>query len=127
RALRGKIAGNRLTCNPRAGRARTAGALWRSQGVWSRPMRTTLLAAALAAASTAALADYRVDMNAIDARGVGAAIGTVAIADDGHGGIRLTPDLKGLPPGEHGFHIHEFPNCGAREKDGKPSAGELAG
>ena len=90
-------------------------------------MRTaTLLAALAAAGATAAWADYRVDMNAIDVKGVGAPVGTVTITEDA-GGVRFTPDLKGLPPGAHGFHVHEFPNCGARAKDGKVLAGDLAG
>jgi len=90
-------------------------------------MRTTAILAALAAAAAGtAAADYRVDMNAIDVKGVGAPVGTVVISEDA-GGVRLAPNLKGLPPGEHGFHVHEFPNCGAREKDGKVVAGDLAG
>lgn len=90
-------------------------------------MKTTAILAALAAtAAGAAAADYRVDMNAIDAKGVGAPVGTVTIAEDS-GGVRFSPDLKGLPPGSHGFHVHDFPNCGAREKDGKMVAGDLAG
>ena len=90
-------------------------------------MRTTTLLAAFAAAAAApAWADYRVDMNAIDVKGVGAPMGTVVVSEDS-GGVRFAPDLKGLPPGLHGFHVHEFPNCAAREKDGKVVAGELAG
>src|SRR3954470_21777334 len=87
---------------------------------------TQLLAALAAAASTAASADYRVDMNAIGIQGVGDSVGTVTITEDA-GGVRFTPDLRGLPPGTHGFHVHEFANCGAKEKDGKMVSGALAG
>jgi Cu-Zn family superoxide dismutase len=85
------------------------------------------LGALAALAAMSASADYRVDMNAIDLKGVGAPLGTVTISAAPQGGVVFTPNLKGLPPGEHGFHVHEFANCGAREKDGKMSPGELAG
>lgn len=29
------------------------------------------------------------------------------------GGLRLTADVKGLTPGEHGFHIHDSGDCSA--------------
>lgn len=79
-------------------------------------------------ASAAAQAQYTVQMNAIDIKGVGAPVGTVTLAEAPQGGgVVFRTDLKGLPPGPHGFHVHEFANCGARAKDGKMSAGELAG
>lgn len=34
-------------------------------------------------------------------------------------GVEVTVRLTGVPPGEHGFHVHEFGDCGA--------AGEAAG
>jgi superoxide dismutase, Cu-Zn family len=90
------------------------------------PIRAAFAALATFAAADA-LAQYHVEMNMIDIKGVGAAIGMVDIAAGPQGGVTLTPNLKGLPPGEHGFHVHAFANCAAREKDGKLSAGELAG
>jgi Cu-Zn family superoxide dismutase len=84
-------------------------------------------ALAALSASHAGAQQYAVEMNAIDIKGVGAPIGTVTLTAAPQGGVLVTPDLKGLPPGEHGFHVHEFANCGARQKDGKMSAGELAG
>jgi Cu-Zn family superoxide dismutase len=82
----------------------------------------------LFAAAGIAHADYKVDMKSIDAKGVGKSIGTVTISSaGGAGGVTLKPDLKGLPAGERGFHVHENANCGAKEKDGKPTAGEAAG
>ena len=88
--------------------------------------RFAMLVAALGAG--AACAQHRVDMTLIDAKGVGAGIGTIELAAAPKGGgVILTPMLKGLPPGEHGFHVHEFANCGAKEKDGKLSPGEMAG
>ena len=51
-------------------------------------------------------------------KGPGAEIGAVTFAD-GADGLLVTTNLKGLPPGKHGFHVHEKPDCGAVEKDGK--------
>lgn len=93
-------------------------------------MKTTLRIAAITAAlgATSALGDYTVEMNAIDIRGVGAPLGTVTISAAPQGqGVVLKPQLKGLPPGPHGFHVHEFANCGAKEKDGKMEPGAMAG
>jgi Cu-Zn family superoxide dismutase len=78
-------------------------------------------------ASGAALGQLKVEMNAIDIKGVGAPLGFVTITAGKGGGVVLTPDLKGLPPGPHGFHVHEFANCGARAREGKMEAGALAG
>ena len=89
--------------------------------------KAILLTLGLFAAGTAA-ADIKVQMNAIDAKGVGKSVGTVTLSDAGAGGgVKILPDLKGLPPGMHGFHVHEFSNCAAKEKDGKLVAGEAAG
>ena len=85
------------------------------------------LGALAALSSMHAGAQLRVDMTSIDIKGVGAPIGTVEIAPAGNGGVTLTPNLHGLPPGQHGFHVHQFANCGAKEKDGKMSPGEMAG
>jgi Cu-Zn family superoxide dismutase len=67
-----------------------------------------------------------VTVNAVDATGVGASLGTIEFKDVPHG-IEVKPNLHGLTPGEHGFHIHENPDCGAKEKDGKMTAAQAAG
>ena len=85
------------------------------------------LGALAAFAAASASADYKVEMNLVDIKGVGSPIGTVGIAAAQSGGVTFTPDLKGLQPGEHGLHVHQFANCGAKQKDGKMSAGEAAG
>jgi len=58
--------------------------------------------------------------------GVGQAVGEIR-AKDTPNGLQLMPDLRGLPPGPHGFHAHENPNCGAKVQDGKPVPGLAAG
>ncbi len=48
--------------------------------------------------------------------GQGDYVGTVTIAPSPYGLI-FTPDLQHLPPGLHGFHLHEHPNCAPALKD----------
>lgn len=62
----------------------------------------------------------------IDANGIGLEIGTLMLMDS-RGGLRIVPALGSLPPGQHGFHLHENPNCGPGMKDGKMQAGLAAG
>jgi Cu-Zn family superoxide dismutase len=75
----------------------------------------------------AAHADFKVDMKMIDTKGGSKSIGTVTISAASGGGVVFKPALKGLPPGSHGFHLHENMNCGPGEKEGKSVAGEAAG
>ncbi len=72
------------------------------------------------------LRQVTVSMFKIDANGIGPEIGTLTLSDS-RGGLRIVPNLKGLPPGPHGFHVHENPNCGPGMKDGKMQAGLAAG
>jgi len=39
----------------------------------------------------------------------------------------LSPNLEGLPPGPHAFHVHSNPNCGPGEENGKMVPGSAAG
>ncbi|BBA35603.1 superoxide dismutase [Cu-Zn] [Methylocaldum marinum] len=81
--------------------------------------------AALILCSVADAEEIRVEMNKIDQTGVGESIGSI-VATDTAAGLKLAPDLKGLPSGPHGFHVHEFPDCGVKEKDGKAVPGLAA-
>jgi len=67
-----------------------------------------------------------VKVNLIDPSGVGKPAGTVTL-QDGKAGLTLTPHLKGLPAGEHGFHVHEKGSCEPGEKEGAKVAGLGAG
>jgi len=86
----------------------------------------TLLLTGCALAATAHADEILIDIHAISADGVGELLGTVT-ATDTDGGLQLTPDLKGLPPGDHGFHVHQNPSCDPGEKDGAKAAGLAAG
>jgi Cu-Zn family superoxide dismutase len=95
-------------------------------------MKTTLFVAAtllLAGGSAARAAKpIKVTMNAVTADGVGKSIGTITVKEGkGKDGVTLEPKLKGLAPGEHGFHIHENPSCAPADKEGKMTAAQSAG
>lgn len=84
-----------------------------------------IIAAVLGLFGTAQ-ADSIVQMNSVDQTGIGALVGQIVISETRYG-LVLTPALAGLPPGLHGFHVHENPSCEAREKEGKMVAGLAAG
>jgi Cu-Zn family superoxide dismutase len=92
----------------------------------NRSLAHVFVGAAIAAVMPLAVAATSVTMNAIDANGVGKSLGTI-VAEDGKDGLVLDIRLTGLPAGEHGFHVHENGDCGAKEKDGKMTAGLAAG
>ncbi|MEE4111555.1 MAG: superoxide dismutase [Cu-Zn] SodC [Desulfobacteraceae bacterium] len=58
--------------------------------------------------------------------GPGKAVGTIAVTDTPYGAL-FTPDISGLAPGLHGFHVHEHADCGPKQKDGKMIPGLAAG
>lgn len=62
------------------------------------------------AACAAQAQTLEVPMRMASATGIGESIGTVTITASS-GGLIFTPNLDGLPPGLHGFHIHEKPSC----------------
>ena len=66
-----------------------------------------------------------VTMNAIDASGVGKGIGALTLSDTPQG-LRIEAALTGLPAGQHGFHVHEKPDCGAGPGTGGQSEAGLA-
>ncbi len=80
-------------------------------------MKTMLILAAVLGA-TSAYASSDIPMRIVDDKGGGVDVGTIAVADSKYG-LVLTPSLHGLPPGLHGFHVHQNPSCEPKEKDGK--------
>lgn len=73
-----------------------------------------------------ALAESVVTLSRVDERGIGAEVGRITISETKYG-LVFTPALRGLPPGLHGFHVHQNPSCAPGEKDGKPVAALAAG
>jgi Cu-Zn family superoxide dismutase len=73
-----------------------------------------------------AQAQIAVKMNAVDEKGIGKALGEVVISETQYG-LVFTPSLKELPPGLHGFHVHENASCEPKEQGGKMAAALAAG
>ncbi|WP_250207248.1 superoxide dismutase [Cu-Zn] SodC [Alteromonas oceanisediminis] len=53
-------------------------------------------------------------------------VGHVTVSESDHG-LVFTPNLSGLTPGIHGFHVHENPDCGTAVKEGETIIGGAAG
>lgn len=71
-------------------------------------------------------AELVVNMNAVDASGVSASVGTVRIVETRYG-LAFYPAMKSLAPGLHGFHVHEKPSCAPMTRDGTAVAALGAG
>ena len=67
-----------------------------------------------------------ISINAVSPEGVGNKIGHISFQDSPQG-LVIKTDLKDLPSGYHGFHIHEKGSCDPAEKDGKMGAAIAAG
>lgn len=85
---------------------------------------TIIVGLGLAAAVSAG--EYKVEMHKVTEQGSGDSIGTVTLKDSDYG-LMVIPDLEGLSPGAHGFHVHANPDCGPGSKDGKTVPGLAAG
>lgn len=70
--------------------------------------------------------DIIINIHLVSEQGVGEEIGTIRASDSNYG-LMLTPQLSGLPPGLHGLHVHEKPDCSPVMKDGKPVSALAAG
>jgi Cu-Zn family superoxide dismutase len=60
--------------------------------------------------SVARAADPEATMNLVTTQGIGEAIGTVRVSKTADGAAFLV-NLKGLPPGSHGMHVHQNGDC----------------
>lgn len=67
-----------------------------------------------------------VTVHLVSADGVGKEIGKVTLTDTKYG-LLLTPSLSDLPPGVHGFHVHEHGSCDPAKKEDKMVAALGAG
>lgn len=80
----------------------------------------------LMACGAAQAVTVNVEMNLVTGQGIGQDIGKVVISETPYG-LLFTPDLKALPAGVHGFHVHEKGSCEPGMKDGKAVAALAAG
>ena len=71
-------------------------------------------------------ANMTAEITAIDVHGTGQSLGTVAISQEASG-LKFSPNLKGLKPGPHGFHVHDKASCAPADKEGSAGAGWAAG
>lgn len=87
----------------------------------------TFVAFMLAISAVSASADdLVVPMKMVDEKGMGESVGQVAVSQTQYG-LVFAPSLQGLPPGLHGFHVHQNASCDPKEKDGKIVAAGAAG
>lgn len=87
------------------------------------------LAGAALAAAPALAASVTVPMAMATEQGAGASVGKITLSDapGGHG-VAMALDLHGLPPGQHGFHLHANPSCEpTKGEDGKITPAGAAG
>ena len=78
------------------------------------------------AATAAGAAENIIDMYHVSHEGTETRIGAIKVEQTDYG-VLFTPNLSGLTPGLHGFHVHALGNCGPMEKDGHMVAGMAAG
>ena len=84
-----------------------------------------LIAAGIFFGSTAGAGEITVQLFATTEQGSGQAVGTVVVTDTPYGAL-FAPQLNGLSPGIHGFHVHANADCGPALKDGKQVPGLAA-
>jgi Cu-Zn family superoxide dismutase len=82
-------------------------------------MKKQIVTMAIAAfAAQAMAASITIPMHIVNDSGASTAVGQINVSESNYG-LVFTPALTGLPPGMHGFHVHENASCAAKEKDGK--------
>jgi Cu-Zn family superoxide dismutase len=98
--------------------------------IWRSAMSRVLLAVvavAVLAASPALAGSVHAKLKLATATGPGADVGSVEIMDMS-GGAMIMLDLHGLPPGQHGLHLHQNGSCAVGPgADGKPVPAGAAG
>jgi Cu-Zn family superoxide dismutase len=82
--------------------------------------------AVLLGAGGAMADEVMVTMHLVSPTGIDKEIGSITAKDTQYGTVFM-PKLSGLAPGLHGLHVHQNPDCGPGESEGKMVAGLAAG
>lgn len=82
---------------------------------------TLLFYTTVASGQPSSLSVYKLETS-----GLGEEIGVIEVRDSEYG-LVLSPNLTGLSPGIHGFHLHETPSCDPARRDGELVPGLGAG
>ncbi len=69
-----------------------------------------LIGSLCVSASVCLAASKTITLYRVAAKGHGESIGTVKFEDTAYG-MLIMPNLHGLKPGKHGFHVHANPSC----------------
>jgi Cu-Zn family superoxide dismutase len=89
-------------------------------------MKTAVTASLFLLLATDAGAQATIAMDSVGPEGRSKSVGQVTVSETSHG-LVFSPALHGLPPGLHGFHLHQNASCAPGTKDGKPAAAMGAG
>lgn len=86
-----------------------------------RPRVAGLAIAALAFTAPTSAAGIKIPMSSVNAQGIDKPIGSISAVDTPDG-LKLTPNLRNLPAGLHGFHVHDKASCEATPDPDKGGA-----
>lgn len=84
------------------------------------------VAAIVVCSSVAFAATQKVQMSAISEIGPTDPVGSITL-EDSKKGLVVKTDLWGLPPGPHGFHVHQNPSCAGAMQEAIAVPGGAAG
>jgi superoxide dismutase, Cu-Zn family len=91
--------------------------MWAKTSWAIRPVRVAIVAILITAGTAHAADDITVTIHKATQEGPGESLGIVTITS-GDGGAQFALALHGLPPGPHGFHVHQNADCGPTVMNG---------
>lgn len=94
--------------------------------VWLKIGLSVILISGYAFAQMTSEPTLTVPMHYVTDNGIGEQVGVIVIRRIPYGMLFL-PQLEGLSPGVHGFHMHKEPSCASISSDGKKGAALAAG